>query len=80
MSDLITTREILLNKTITSLKHLPDDELKEIADFTEYLLQKHEDRLIKRSIAHLISDSVGYQFLNEEEELYFVSDIKESYQ
>lgn len=44
------TRQILLQQTIDNLSKLPDQKMKEVADFAEFLLSKLEDRLITEGL------------------------------
>jgi len=73
------TREKLIKKTIDSLSKLPDQKLKEVSDFTEFLLRKIEDINLTDSIQKLASESKSFKFLEEDEDLYSESDLKEKY-
>lgn len=72
-------REILLKKTIKNLNKLPDQSLQEISDFSEFLLMKIENKIITENIQKLVSDSKSFTFLEDEEDLYSVNDLKEKY-
>lgn len=73
------TRELLIKKTIDSLSKLPDQKLKEVSDFAEFLLSKIDDQLITEGIQKLASDSNAFKFLEDEEDLYSIDDLKERY-
>jgi hypothetical protein len=73
------SREILIQKTIEGLTKLSDQELKEVSDFTEFLLNKVDSQLTTEGIQKLTTDSKAYKFLETEEDLYTVSDLKERY-
>ena len=73
------TRQALLQQTIDNLAKLPDQNLKEVADFAEFLLSKLEDRLLTEGIQNLVMNSKSFQFLEEEEDLYTEADLKEKY-
>jgi len=73
------TRQILIQQTIDNLSKLPDQKLKEVADFAEFLLSKIDDKLITEGIQKLTSDSTSFKFLEEEEDLYTEADLKEKY-
>lgn len=73
------TRKILIQQTIDNLSKLPDQKLKEVADFAEFLLNKIEDKLITEGIQKLTSDSPSFKFLEEDEDLYTMADLKERY-
>lgn len=73
------TKELLIDKTVDYLKNLPDDKVSEVADFTEYLYQKHEKYILNKGIQELISESKSFEFLKEEDDLYTLDDLKERY-
>ncbi len=73
------TRESLIKKTIENLAKLPDHKLKEVSDFAEFLLNGMEEQILKEGIQKMVTDSKTFSFLNEEEDLYLVSDLKERY-
>jgi hypothetical protein len=73
------TREKLIKKTIDRLSKLPDQKLKEVSDFTEFLLSKIEDKNLTEGIKKLAADSKSFKFLEDEEDLYTAADLKEIY-
>ena len=73
------TRETLIKRTIDNLGKLPDQKLKEVSDFAEFLLNKTENQLLTEGIQKLVSDSKTFKFLEDEEDLYSVNDLKERY-
>jgi len=73
------TKELLIGRTIDYLKNLPDNKVVEVADFTEYLYQKHEEYFLNKGMQKLLSQSKSFEFLKEEEDLYTLDDLKERY-
>ena len=73
------TREILIKKTIDNLSKLPEQKLKEVSDFAEFLLNRMGNQLVTEGIQKLVTDSETFQFLESEEDLYSVDDLKEKY-
>ncbi len=73
------SRDVLIKKTLDNLTRLPDQKLREVSDFTEFLINKIEDKLITEGIQKLTSNSKSFQFLESEEELYSKDDLKEIY-
>jgi hypothetical protein len=73
------SREDLINSTVKKIKHLSDFKLQEVSDFVSFLESKIEDELITEGIKKMMSTSKTYKFLNEEEELYQLNDLKEVY-
>ena len=73
------TRETLIKKTTDNISKLPDRKLKEVSDFTEFLLSKIDDKLITEGIQKLTMSSKAFEFLKDEEDLYTKDDLKEIY-
>ena len=73
-------RTELVKQTIRKMNQLPDDKLNEVADFTEFLLNRIEENDLQNGIQKLASKSKSYNFLkHEDENIYRVSDVKEKY-
>jgi len=72
-------REALIQKTMSNLSHLPDEKLKELSDFSEFLLSRITDNILLDRIQLHIETSSTYKFLQEEEDIYTVQDLKEKY-
>jgi hypothetical protein len=73
------TRETLIKNTIDNLAKLPDQKLKEVSDFAEFLLKRIENRIVTEGIQKLVTDSKTLKFLNDEEDLYSIEDLKVRY-
>jgi hypothetical protein len=73
------TRKKLIEKTIENISRLPDQKVKEIKDFSEFLLSKLDEKIISEGIQELALKSNSYSFLEEEENVYTVEDLKERY-
>ena len=73
------TREILIQSTLENLNKLPETKLKEVSDFAEFLLTKIENRILTDGIQKLANESNTFQFLENEEDLYSIADLKEKY-
>jgi hypothetical protein len=72
-------RQELIQKTVNYLDALPDDKISEITDFVEFLYQKHEENILREGIRQLSGRSGSFKFLEDEEDLYTLADIKEAY-
>ncbi|MBK7444721.1 MAG: hypothetical protein IPJ45_01635 [Ignavibacteria bacterium] len=70
-------RETLIKNTVNKINKLPDSEIIEVSDFTDFLICKIEDQILTKGIEEVISKSKSFDFLNEEEDLYTVKDLKE---
>lgn len=72
-------RDILIKKTLRTLSKLPQDMVKEISDFTEFMWKQHEEELLQEGIEKLVEKSKSFEFLKEEEELYTIDDLKKKF-
>lgn len=73
------TKETLIKKTIGTLSKLSDHEVKRVADFASEILKEHEHIALQKGIAQLAETSKTYSFLDSEDDLYTVNDLKEKY-
>lgn len=73
------TRDSLIEKTLQHLAQLPDQKVKEVSDFAEFLLSKIDGQLITAGIQKMVSESQSFEFLEEEDEIYSEEDLKERY-
>jgi hypothetical protein len=73
------TRESLIEKTLQHLAQLPDQKVKEVSDFAEFLLYKIDNQILTEGIQKIVSESKTFDFLEDEEEIYTVEDLKEKF-
>ncbi len=73
------SKKELIEKTLAALEKLPADKVAEVADFADFILQRNEDRLITENIAQLSTQTNSYKFLEGEEDLYTLNDVKAPY-
>ena len=73
------SKQELIDKTVAALQQLPTDKVAEVSDFTDFILQRNEDKQLTEGIQQLSSKSKSYQFLEEEEDLYTLNDVKAPY-
>lgn len=74
------TRKALIEQTFESIKKLPDHKLKEVSDYVDFLLNRIESKNFNHELTRLASQGGSFDFLDDEEELYNESDLKEVYQ
>jgi len=72
-------RDLLIKKAIVNIQKLPDSKIVEVSDFIEFALSKIDENLIAESISKIAADSKTFSYLNDEPDLYSVSDLKEQY-
>lgn len=73
------TRQAIIDKTIQAINLLPQDKAVEISDFADFIIKKYEEKILTDNIQKLASDSKAFDFLNSEEDLYSLEDLKEKY-
>lgn len=73
------TKEAIIQKTMEVLQALPADKIEEVSDFADYILKKYDDRLLQQGMQALIEKSDTFNFVEEEQEIYTVKDLKERY-
>jgi hypothetical protein len=72
-------RKILIERLKIKIERLPDTKIQEMDDFADLLLSKIDNKITIRGIEKLVQDSRTFVFLNEDEDLYTLNDLKEKY-
>jgi len=72
-------REVLVRKMFRNIEQLPTSRIREVDDFVEFMIQKVNDSLITEGLQQLSSSSRAYDFLNDEPDIYAISDLKVKY-
>lgn len=67
----------LIKQTVHKLMQLPEKELSQIADFTDYLLSRAESQVETIGMQQLIEQDEAFSFLHDEKELYAGNDTVE---
>lgn len=73
------TREAIIERTIKTMNRLPDEKMMEISDFADFIIKRYEDILLTDEIQKLATNSQSFDFLNDEEEIYSMEDLKEKF-
>ncbi|MBW7891670.1 MAG: hypothetical protein H3C48_11745 [Chitinophagaceae bacterium] len=73
------TRRAIIERTIRAINQLPDEKAKEISDFVDFVMKRHEETQLTEGIQKLTAQSQTFDFLNDEEDLYSEADLKEVY-
>ena len=76
---LAMNRQVIIERTVKAINHLPEDKAKEISDFADFIMKQYEEQVLTEGITRLTSNSKTFDFLKEEEDLYTEADIKEPY-
>lgn len=72
-------KDVLIKKAIENIQRLPVTKVKEVNDFAEFLLNQIDDQMITEGIKKITSSSKSFDFLNNEQDLYSVEDLKVKY-
>lgn len=70
------TQASVIENTISALSKLPIEKAAEVADFADFVLQRHEESLLQAGITQIVADSEVFAFLKDEEDLYTKDDLK----
>ena len=73
------TRKAIIERTVKVISQLPEDKAREISDFADFVIKRYEEMQLSEGIQKLTTESNAFDFLNEEEDLYSLSDLKEVY-
>lgn len=73
------TRQAIIERTIKAINQLPEEKAEEISDFADFVTKRYEENLLTQGIQQLTADSKTFVFLNDEEDLYSIDDLKEVY-
>lgn len=73
------TKEAIIEKTVRLLDGLAPDKVQEIADFVEYISIKQDESDLQSGIQYLVSNSDTFSFLNDDEDIYSLNDLKEKF-
>ena len=73
------TRQAIIERTLRAINQLPEDKAEEISTFAEFVMKQYEEHQLTRGVQKLAADSKAFGFLEQEEDLYSESDLKELY-
>ena len=73
------SKKELLSHTMSRLENLPIKSLEEVADFADFIAKKHEEKTLLQGVTFINSQSSSFQFLEDEEDLYTIADLKERF-
>lgn len=73
------TKLAIIERTIKAINQLPEDKAKEISEFADFVTKRYEEQKLTIGIQQLTSNSNAFDFLDNEEDLYTETDLKEVY-
>ncbi len=72
-------KQKLIEHTLNTIHLLPLNEVKETADYANFLLKRHDEKMLRNGIQQMIVTSKSFEFVIREEENYSLADLKEVY-
>ncbi|MCE7055478.1 hypothetical protein LZF95_12395 [Algoriphagus sp. AGSA1] len=73
------SKKDLIGKTVHILEKLPIEKIQEVNEFADFILKKMEDKTLQEGITKLVREGKPYRFLEKEEDIYTVEDLKVRY-
>ena len=73
------TKQAIIEQTVKAINQLPEDKAKEISEFADFVTKRYEEQKLTIGIQQLTSNSNAFSFLDNEEDLYTETDLKEVY-
>ena len=73
------TKQAIIEHTVKVINQLPEEKAEEISDFADFVIKRYEESVLTKGVRTLSSQSHSFDFLNEEDELYSLSDLKKVY-
>ena len=73
------TKQAIIEQTVKAINQLPEDKAEEISAFAAFVMKRYEEQQLTEEIQQIVSNSQTFDFLNDEEDLYSASDLKEVY-
>jgi len=72
-------RDIMIQRTLNTLNHLPDEKISQVSEYSEFLLARVSDQILTEDVQEYILTSGAYRFLKDDQDIYTLNDLKESY-
>jgi len=73
------TRQAIIDKTLRAINQLPEEKAEEISTFAEFVIKQYEEHQLTQGIQKMAAQSLAFDFLGAEEDLYTEADLKEVY-
>lgn len=73
------TKQAIIQQTVKAINQLPEDKAEEIFAFADFVMKRYEQQQLTEGIKRLAANSQTFNFLNDEEDLYSESDLKETF-
>ena len=68
-------KQKMITDIVRILSSMPDDKVREVFDFVEFLREKYEDKILVEGIEKISEESLR-EFLENEPDIYGYDDLK----
>lgn len=72
-------KQAIIERTVKIINQLPESKAEEISDFADFVIKRYEEQSLTIDIQNLISDSRSFEFLSNEDEIYSLKDLKNTF-
>lgn len=72
-------KQLIIERTLKVINQIPENKAEEIADFADFVFKRYEENELTNSLLKMAAETNTFNFLNEEEEIYSIADLKEVY-
>jgi hypothetical protein len=76
---IVMTKQIMIEQTLKVFNLLPEEKVEEISNFADFILKRYEESELLKGIQKLTSESNSFSFLDKEDDLYTIADLKKVY-
>ncbi|MBA3647973.1 MAG: hypothetical protein H0W62_05390 [Chitinophagales bacterium] len=73
------TKQAIIERTVKAISQLPKEKAEEILDFADFVSKRYDEHQLTQGIQKMAGNSQAFDFLNNEEDLYSIEDLKEVY-
>lgn len=73
------TRKAIIERTVKVINQLPESKAEEISDFADFIIKKYEEDNLAQAMRQMANNAQAFTFLEKEEDLYTINDLKEKY-
>ncbi len=73
------SKQLIIEYTLKAINRLPEEKAEEISNFAQFIIKQYEEQQLTVGIQKMASESHAFDFLNHEEDLYSIDDLKEVY-
>jgi hypothetical protein len=73
------SKKELIKQTISQLEKLPAEKIEEVYDYAEFISKRFEEASLIKGVTIINTYSKSFGFLNDDEDLYSVEDLKERF-